>query len=104
MLEPLGSPNLGLMPDLFHMNIEDAGARPGLEQHAGRIGVHPLRGLEPAGARPGHTDFRAVLASLKRAGYDGWVGVEILPRPDPDTAAREAIQFLRPLVEEYKRA
>ena len=42
--------------------------------------------------------------SLKRMGYDGWISVEILPEPDPDTAARQAVEYLRPLVEEYNRA
>ena len=34
----VGSPNLGLMPDLFHMNIEDRALGPVLEQHADLVG------------------------------------------------------------------
>lgn len=104
LVDAVGSPSLGLMPDLFHMNIEDRALGPVLEQHADRIGYIHFADSNRLAPGRGHTDFRAVMASLKRAGYDGWVGVEILPRPDPDTAAREAIQFLRPLVEEYNRA
>ncbi len=100
----VGSPNLGLMPDLFHMNIEDRALGPVLEQHADLVGYIHFADSNRLAPGRGHTDFRAVLASLKRARYDGWVGVEILPHPDPDTAAREAIEFLRPLVEEYNRA
>ncbi len=100
----VGSPNLGLMPDLFHMNIEDRALGPVLEQHADLVGYIHFADSNRLAPGRGHTDFRAVLASLKRARYDGWVGVEILPHPNPDTAAREAIEFLRPLVEEYNRA
>jgi sugar phosphate isomerase/epimerase len=46
----------------------------------------------------GHIDFERILEALRRAGYDGWIAVEILPVPDPDTAARQAIEYLRPLI------
>lgn len=39
--------------------------------------------------------------SLFHAYYDGWVSVEILPHPDPDTAARQSAEFLLPLIHEY---
>jgi len=39
--------------------------------------------------------------SLKSVSYNGWVSVEILPEPDPDTAARQAAEYLRPLVRRY---
>jgi len=35
------------------------------------------------------------------AGYDGWGSVEILPYPDPDTAAWQAAMFLLPLIRAY---
>jgi len=104
LVEAVGAPNLALMPDLFHMNIEDVALGPVLEQHARLVSYIHLADSNRHAPGRGHTDFRAVLASLKRVGYDGWAGVEILPVPDPDTAARQAIEFLRPLVEEYNRA
>ena len=104
LLEKVGAPNLALMPDLFHMNIEDRALGPVLEEHADRIAyVHFADSNRLAPGR-GHTDFDAVFASLKRAGYDGWISVEILPQPDGETAARQAIEFLKPRVEAYNRA
>ena len=49
----------------------------------------------------GHIDFDGILATLNEVGYDGWAAVEVLPRPDPDTAARQAIGYLRPLIEKH---
>ncbi|NLD73090.1 MAG: sugar phosphate isomerase/epimerase, partial [Chloroflexi bacterium] len=46
----------------------------------------------------GHLDFPAILAVLGEIGYDGWVTAEILPHPDPDAAARAAIDYLRTLI------
>ena len=38
---------------------------------------------------------------LEKAHYNGWVSVEILPQPDPDTAARQAVDYLRMLINKY---
>ena len=43
----------------------------------------------------GHTDFRAVAASLASIGYKGYLSAEALPWPDPDSAARLAIEGIR---------
>lgn len=104
LVEAVGAPNLALMPDLFHMNIETGDLAKVLEEHARLVAYIHLADSNRLWPGSGHIDFRAVLASLKRIGYDGWAGVEILPKPDPDTAARRAIEFLKPLVEEYNRA
>lgn len=47
----------------------------------------------------GAIDFAAVIAAIQATGYDGWLTVELYPfTADPDQAARDAIEFLRPLV------
>ena len=51
----------------------------------------------------GHINFKSIFESLKRINYEGWISVEILPRPDPDTAARQALEYLRPLVDKYNK-
>jgi sugar phosphate isomerase/epimerase len=101
LMAKVGAPNLGLMPDLFHMNIEDVSLPGALERHAAHVRyVHVADSNRLAPGR-GHTDFRAVLDALERIGYDGWISVEILPEPDPDTAARQAVEHLRPLINEF---
>lgn len=43
----------------------------------------------------GAIDFPATLAAIRRTGYRGWLTVELYPYiDDPDSAAREAKQFL----------
>jgi sugar phosphate isomerase/epimerase len=103
LLEKVGAPNMALMPDLFHMNIEDAQVAGTLERHADRIAYIHFADSNRLAPGQGHTDFRAVFSALKRVEYDGWVGVEILPEPDADTAARLAVDYLRPLLEDYNR-
>jgi sugar phosphate isomerase/epimerase len=39
--------------------------------------------------------FGEIFQILSGIGYRGYITAEILPRPDPDAAARQAIRFLR---------
>lgn len=94
-----GIRNLALMPDLFHMNIEDRDIAGILRDNAASIGYVHLADSNRRAPGQGHTDFAAALAGLRAGGYRGWLGVEILPLPDPDTAAAQAVSFLAPLLE-----
>ena len=96
LMRRVDRPNIRLMPDIFHMNIEDRTIGGELERFAEYIAyIHVADSNRLAPGR-GHTDFDALFASLRRMRYDGWLSVEILPKPDPDTAARQAIDFLKP--------
>jgi sugar phosphate isomerase/epimerase len=94
-------PNVKLMPDVFHMNIEDASIAASLEKAGELVGYVHLADSNRWAPGQGHTDFDAILASLRKIGYDRpdtFVGVEILPYPSPDEAAQQAIAYLRPLI------
>jgi sugar phosphate isomerase/epimerase len=103
LVRKVGAANLALMPDLFHMNIEDTDVAGELERHAEHVHYVHLADSNRLAPGRGHTDFRAVFDALKRIGFDGWASVEILAKPDPDTAARQAIEFLAPLRDAYNR-
>jgi sugar phosphate isomerase/epimerase len=40
-------------------------------------------------------DWDEIFSSLTSIGYDGWTTAEILPYPDPGTAAKRTVSFLR---------
>ena len=103
LLARLGSSRFALMPDLFHMNIEDPSLGGELERYAEQVAYVHFADSNRLAPGQGHTDFPAVLNSLRQMRYDGWISIEILPEPDPDTAARRAIEYLNPLVEEMNR-
>jgi len=96
--------NLGLMPDVFHMNIEDARIGATLAQYAHLIRYVHLADSNRLAPGQGHLDFDDVFDGLKNGGFDGWVAIEILPRPDPDTAALQAAEYVLPRVQAYNRA
>jgi sugar phosphate isomerase/epimerase len=101
LLNKVGRPNMRLMPDVFHMNIEDASIGGELARHVEHISYLHLADSNRLAPGQGHLDFDDIFDHLARAEYDGWVSVEILPKPDPDVAARQAADFLRPRVDRY---
>ncbi len=99
IIHQIGSPNLGLLLDTFHMNIE----QPDIEDSILRAGEHIFHfhvadsnRRYPGG---GHLDFKAILHALKSTGYQGWISGEFMPIPDPDTAAKRSITFLKQMIE-----
>ncbi len=83
-----------LMPDLFHMNIEDASFREAFESAGDYITYIHAADSNRMAPGWGHLPFDEIFRILSDIGYDGFITAEILPRPDPDRAAAQAAQFL----------
>jgi sugar phosphate isomerase/epimerase len=103
LLAKVGRENLGLMPDVFHMNIEDAGIGDSLARHGGLVKYIHFADSNRRAPGWGHLDFGDVFDGLRRAGFDGWSAIEILPVPDPDSAARQAAETMLPMIDRYNR-
>jgi len=84
-----------LMPDTFHMNIEDASFRDSLLMARDFIGYVHVADSNRLAPGWGHVQFDEIFGTLGDINYDGWITAEILPEPDPDSAAQQAVQFLR---------
>jgi sugar phosphate isomerase/epimerase len=101
LLEIMGIENVFLMPDVFHMNIEDVQIPLKLVEYGKYVGYVHLADSNRLAPGNGHIDFNAVFEALKLIHYEGWASVEILPLPEPDKAAAQAADFLRPLMAQY---
>lgn len=98
LIEASGVPHLGILADTFHMNIEETTIEGALEVAGERLWhVHAADSNRWAPGF-GHLDFEKIVATLRAMGYGGYLSAEILPRPDPDEAARRTLRTLRPLV------
>lgn len=104
LLDWLNLTNTGLMPDLFHMNIEDDRIGNSLIRNSRWIRYIHFADSNRMAPGQGHLDFEEIFQALRVIGYNGWVTVEILQKPDPDTAARQAVEFLRPRIEKYNQS
>jgi sugar phosphate isomerase/epimerase len=98
LVEKANHPNLKLMPDIFHMNIEDVKMGEELSKHIGHIAYIHLADSNRLAPGWGHTNFGDIFDHLRMADYTGWLSVEILPKPEPYLAAKQAIDFLKPFL------
>lgn len=97
LIEQAKSPQLGVLADLFHMNIEEVSIEQALRRAGSRLGhVHAADSNRHAPGW-GHLDFPRIVAVLRDIGYRGYLSAEILPRPDPVSAARQVVEYLRAL-------
>lgn len=97
-LEELGEDNVGVLPDTFHMNIEEADPQAALWRARDRLWHVHVADSNRRAPGSGHLDFRAVLGTLRELGYTGFVSAEVLPLPSWREAAAQTARTVRPLM------
>ena len=97
LMKKVNKKNVGLLLDTFHMNIEE----PSMAQSIVDAGEHLFHFHVADSNRwypgAGHIDFAELLRTLTAVGYQGFVSAEMMPFPDPDTAAIKTIEYMRKL-------
>jgi len=95
--EEVGSPNCRIMADFFHMNIEEVDIAKSIEETAGYImNVHIADSTRQSPPN-GHTDFVPGFKALKKAGYEGFLGLECALPGDRLKELRRAGKYVRDL-------
>jgi len=95
MVKRVNRPNFGLMLDVYHMNIEDVNIYDSFREADGLCWFVHFADNNRHWPGSAHLDFEQIVRVLNEIGYSGYVSTEILPWPDPDTAARATIESLR---------
>lgn len=103
MIKKAGCGNLKMMPDVFHMNIEDAHIGDALRRSHEYVDYVHFADTNRHAPGQGHMNWDEIFAALHDIGYKGWTSVEIFPVPDPDTAAKQAISFIKGKYAKYYR-
>ncbi len=91
--------NFGLMLDTYHMNIQDVDMLESFREAKDFCWHIHISDQNRKWPGSGVIDFKKVISVLKDIGYEGFLSTEILPWPDPDTAARSSIETLRRYIE-----
>jgi len=94
-LRGLTSPNIRLLCDLFHMNLEERSLAGALKEAGSLVGHIHWADSNRLAMNYGHTDAGAVIAALRAIGYMGYLSAEVLPLPDSVSAARQSIESFR---------
>ncbi|EPC00642.1 hydroxypyruvate isomerase [Litchfieldella anticariensis FP35 = DSM 16096] len=91
LFDAVGSDNLKLQYDVYHMQIMEGDLAPTIEKHLARI-AHVQIADNPGRHEPGtgEINYPFLFAHLDRLGYDGWVGCEYKPK----TTTREGLGWL----------
>jgi len=89
LLRKVGADNLRLLPDAYHMNIEEADPAGALREGGDRIGLYHAADSNRRGVGEGHIDFAAQIAALDAIGYGGPIILETnAPGPNPFTPVK----------------
>jgi len=79
LIHAVGAPNLGILADCFHMSIEEADVGQALRRAgASLVNVHIADSNRQTPGR-GHTDFSAIVRTLKEIDYTGYLTFEPVP-------------------------
>ena len=111
VVDAIRQPNVGLLLDTYHMNIEDRGIAAAIRRHARSLRHLHLNESDRGMMGGGNVDWPALFAALQEIGYRGVGSLETfgasspeLPAitsiwrelfPSPDALAREGLAFLR---------
>lgn len=81
LFDEVGSDNLKLQYDIYHMQIMEGNLAPTIEKHLARI-AHVQLADNPGRHEPGtgEINYPFLFAHLERLGYDGWIGCEYKPK------------------------
>jgi len=85
-IKPLNSDKLLVHLDTFHMNIEESDMAKAIKLCGDKLGHIHLADNNRKYVGAGSIDFPKVLKAVESIGYKGYLSLECLPLPEPDTA------------------
>lgn len=86
------------MVDTAHLHIEDRDIRKSMEEGAPFIKYVHLADSNRKYLGGGVFDFASFIIILGDIGYTGWLGVEVFPVPDKETAFKKSIEHIKPML------
>jgi len=97
VIERVASSRIQVLADTFHMNIEERTIEDALRNCGRRLGHVHVADSNRQAPGFGHLNFARILAVLEEMDYKGHLSAEILPVPDPESAARQTVAHLTSL-------
>jgi hydroxypyruvate isomerase len=96
IMDDVGSPNLLLQYDIYHMQIMEGDLAPTMERLLPRI-AHMQLADNPGRHEPGtgEINYDFLFGFLDRIGYDGWIGCEYKPAANTEAGLDWVAPYLR---------
>jgi hydroxypyruvate isomerase len=95
IIKRVGSPNLKLLFDVYHVQIMDGDVIRRLREHRDYIGHVHTAGNPGRGELDDKQEinYKPIMEALVEIGYQGYVGQEFIPTRDPLDGLREAVRL-----------
>jgi sugar phosphate isomerase/epimerase len=97
VIDKIGRPNLKMLADTFHMNIEERDIIESILRAKGYISHVHFADSNRWAPGCGHIDFSEILDALEEIGYQGAVSAEILPKPTPEECLKLTMEYYQKL-------
>ena len=91
-IEKLNAPNILLLADLFHMNIEETSIPQTLKSVRKSLGYIHFADSNRKAVGMGHIAIDEIAKVLQEIGFSGYLAAEVYPLPDTENAARQTIR------------
>lgn len=75
LIQELGADNLGIQPDVFHMNMSESSICDALRAAGRHITHMHINETNHVSLGTGHADFHAIIKTLKDVSYTGYIAV-----------------------------
>jgi 5-keto-L-gluconate epimerase len=98
LIRRLGVDNVGVLPDTFHMNIEERDIGDAIAEARPRLWHMHVADSNRRAPGAGHIQFGDIMARVRAIGYRETVSAEILPLPSFEAAAAQTVAAMRPFV------
>ena len=95
VIREVGSPNLKLLADIFHMSMEEVSIPDAIRKNGSLIRHFHLGDSNRLMPGQGHTDFRAAFKALHEVGYEGYCALECSTPGEPDAVFPECVRYLK---------
>ncbi|MBM3774147.1 MAG: sugar phosphate isomerase/epimerase [Acidobacteria bacterium] len=93
-----GNGSVGVLADLFHINIEDTSPSDALRTAGPRLMHVHMADSNRAAPGTGHIDFLQLLRTLRSMGYTGYLSLDCVPaKPDWKTLLQRSITYMKQL-------
>ncbi len=88
LINDLALPNLGVQPDIYHMNVAEASMTDALRAAGPHIRVMHMRETNDYFLGEGHADYHAIMKILKELDFQGYLSI-YMPLIPPELSYRE---------------
>ncbi len=100
VIERVGSPRVRLLYDIYHMQVMEGDLIRTIQSHHGAFAHYHVAG-NPGRHEPDHSQelsYPAIYDAIAATGFEGYVGMEYIPRGGPVESLRAALNGFRAAV------